>query len=262
MENAGAAYERGTHSTAESEASFITGVRKDKARTESLAMTKLGMSGDVANLANMHAAYIQGSVPTAMEESRDIITDDFPDETNGKKTTDGFDRMPEAYERGSKNTFGDEASAIIPGAEKDQARTEALAAVNRLMAKRERELKGRKQMLGMSGDVANMANMHAAYIQGSVPTAKEESDDIITNDYPDETENAADSYEKQVSNKPEIQTLNLPPMAMGSGRATMPRPSESRASHPCPRESHGSQRDISDPPRSKSPTRREGKISL
>jgi hypothetical protein len=198
MENAGAAYERGTHSTAESEASFITGVKKDSARTESLAMTKLGMSGDVANLKNMHAAYIQGSVPTAMEESRDIITDDFPDETNGKKTTDGFDRMPEAYERGSKNTFGDEASAIIPGAEKDNARTEALAAVNRLMAKRERELKGRKQMLGMSGDVANMANMHAAYIQGSVPTAKEESDDIITNDYPDETENAADSYEKQV----------------------------------------------------------------
>lgn len=37
------------------------------------------------------------SVPTAVEESNDIITDDYPDEAKGN--TDSPDRMAAAYER-------------------------------------------------------------------------------------------------------------------------------------------------------------------
>eukprot|EP00284_Hemiselmis_tepida_P011312 CAMPEP_0174916036 /NCGR_PEP_ID=MMETSP1355-20121228/1522_1 /TAXON_ID=464990 /ORGANISM="Hemiselmis tepida, Strain CCMP443" /LENGTH=288 /DNA_ID=CAMNT_0016160997 /DNA_START=13 /DNA_END=876 /DNA_ORIENTATION=+ len=177
--------EKTTHDTGvEAQASAITGIRMDRARMESLAMvpaalsaqaakaggaavkkartTELGMGGDV-NMKGIHAAYIQGSVPTAQDESRDIIQDDFIDE-HVPNALDSPEEAGPAYQRGSKDTSESEADYIIPGAEKDRARFESLAALKRLHAKARA---ARTTKLGMGGDV-NMKGIHAAYIQGSV----------------------------------------------------------------------------------------------
>lgn len=88
----------------------------------------------------------------------------------------------------------------------------------------------RTQMLGISADSPNMASMHAAYIQGSVPTSVEESNDIITNDYPDEHSNNADSPDKQGDAQalnPVFQTLNsaaMPTLSTRIGVLTFPSP--------------------------------------
>ena len=40
--------------------------------------------------------------------------------------------------------------------------------------------------LAMMGDIATINDIHSAYIHGSVPTAKGESDDIMALNFPDE----------------------------------------------------------------------------
>ena len=43
-----------------------------------------------------------------------------------------------------------------------------------------------KTDLAMMGDIATINDIHSAYIHGSVPTAKGESDDIMDLNFPDE----------------------------------------------------------------------------
>jgi hypothetical protein len=40
--------------------------------------------------------------------------------------------------------------------------------------------------LAMMGDIATINDIHSAYIHGSIPTAKGESDDIMNMNFPDE----------------------------------------------------------------------------
>ena len=40
--------------------------------------------------------------------------------------------------------------------------------------------------LAMMGDIATINDIHSAYIHGSIPTAKGESDDIMALNFPDE----------------------------------------------------------------------------
>merc|ERR1712216_389017 len=53
-------------------------------------------------------------------------------------------------------------------------------------------------MLGMTGDISTMGDIHAAYIHGSVPTSVGESDDIMNLNFPDER-NGADITAKSSS---------------------------------------------------------------
>ena len=54
----------------------------------------------------------------------------------------------------------------------------------------------RPTQLGMTGDISTMDDIHSAYIHGSVPTSKGESDDIMNLNFPDER-NGADSKSYQ-----------------------------------------------------------------
>ena len=72
--------------------------------------TKLGMTGDISTMGDIHAAYIHGSVPTFKEESDDIMNLAFPDERSG---SDSIEKMPAAYVRGTVITFNQEAQNIV-----------------------------------------------------------------------------------------------------------------------------------------------------
>ena len=92
--------------------------------------------------------------------------------------------MPSAYVRGSVDTFKAEASDITSRsathgvmAHKD-LKTESLMS---LPAKQNHLSK-----LAMMGDIATLNDIHSAYIHGSIPTAKGESDDIMDLNFPDE----------------------------------------------------------------------------
>merc|ERR1712167_218743 len=119
----------GTKITFPGEATDITGVEKDP-KTEKLLQlpmskklaelkmahtTKLGMIQDSVHMQHIHAAYIQGSVPTAVQESREIMNLTFPDEREG---ADGIQYQPTAHITGTKITFPGEATDIT-GVEKD-----------------------------------------------------------------------------------------------------------------------------------------------
>ena len=86
--------------------------------------------------------------------------------------------------RGSVDTFKAEASDITARsathgvmAHKD-LKTESLMS---LPAKQNHLSK-----LAMMGDIATLNDIHSAYIHGSIPTAKGESDDIMDLNFPDE----------------------------------------------------------------------------
>jgi hypothetical protein len=172
------------------------------ARTQALmqllnkpVMTELSMAGDISTLKDIHAAYVRGSVPTAAQESDDIMNQPFSDERNG---ADSKAAVPNAYITGTVDTADGEArditsfvsgSAARDSANKDVARTESLL-----------QLPSRPTLtkLSMAGDIATLNDIHAAYIRGSVPTAAQESDDILNQPFSDER-NGADSKAKMPS---------------------------------------------------------------
>jgi len=98
----------------------------------------------------------------------------FPDERNG---ADSKANMPSAYVRGSVDTFKAEAADIT-----------SKGAAHGVVAHKDAV----KEQLAMMDDIATINDIHAAYIHGSVPTAKGESDDIMNMNFPDER-NGADS---------------------------------------------------------------------
>mmetsp|Transcript_35802 Transcript_35802/g.93937 ORF Transcript_35802/g.93937 Transcript_35802/m.93937 type:complete len:252 (+) Transcript_35802:13-768(+) len=146
-------------------------------------MSKLSMAGDIATLKDIHAAYIRGSVPTATQESEEIMNQQFSDEADG---SDQKSRVPSAYITGTVSTAEGEArditsfassSAARDRANKDVARTESLLQV---------ASKPVLTKLSMAGDISTLKDIHAAYVRGSVSTAAQESDDIMNQPYPDE----------------------------------------------------------------------------
>eukprot|EP00292_Cryptomonas_paramecium_P012339 CAMPEP_0113728096 /NCGR_PEP_ID=MMETSP0038_2-20120614/41652_1 /TAXON_ID=2898 /ORGANISM="Cryptomonas paramecium" /LENGTH=291 /DNA_ID=CAMNT_0000659485 /DNA_START=200 /DNA_END=1071 /DNA_ORIENTATION=- /assembly_acc=CAM_ASM_000170 len=141
------------------------------------------MAGDIATLKDIHAAYIRGSVPTATQESEEIMNQQFSDEADG---SDQKSRVPSAYITGTVSTAEGEArditsfassSAARDRANKDVARTESLLQV---------ASKPVLTKLSMAGDISTLKDIHAAYVRGSVSTAAQESDDIMNQPYPDE----------------------------------------------------------------------------
>uniref|UniRef100_A0A7S0HX51 Uncharacterized protein n=1 Tax=Hanusia phi TaxID=3032 RepID=A0A7S0HX51_9CRYP len=186
------AYIRGSIDTSAQEAQDITGVAMDP-RKEILYQTKaktskLGMIGDIKAINHIHAAYIHGSIPTFAQESDEITTFAFPDERNG---SDSKSLMPSAYIRGSIDTSAQEASDIT-GVAKDPVKRRLQAKQSKLMSQHKPQLHARTTKLGMIGDISTINDIHAAYIHGSVPTAAQESDDIMNMPYPDER-NGSDS---------------------------------------------------------------------
>jgi hypothetical protein len=94
--------------------------------------------------------------------------------------------MPSAYVRGSVDTFKAEATDIVSRsanhgvmAHKD-LKTESLMSL---------PAKNHLSKLAMMGDIATINDIHSAYIHGSIPTAKGESDDIMNMNFPDEVRN-------------------------------------------------------------------------
>jgi len=90
--------------------------------------------------------------------------------------------VPSAYVRGSVDTFKAEATDIVARsanhgvmAHKDLKTTESL-----------KQVPAKTSKLAMMGDIATINDIHSAYIHGSVPTAKGESDDIMALNFPDE----------------------------------------------------------------------------
>ena len=79
--------------------------------------------------------------------------------------------MPSAYVRGSVDTFKAEAADIT-----------SKGAAHGVVAHKDAV----KEQLAMMDDIATINDIHAAYIHGSVPTAKGESDDIMNMNFPDE----------------------------------------------------------------------------
>jgi len=79
--------------------------------------------------------------------------------------------MPSAYVRGSVDTFKAEAADIT-----------SKGAAHGIVAHKDAV----KEQLAMMDDIATINDIHAAYIHGSVPTAKGESDDIMNMNFPDE----------------------------------------------------------------------------
>merc|ERR1719261_880905 len=171
---------------------------KDKSRR-----TQLAMMGDIATINDIHSAYIHGSVPTAIGESNDIMNLNFPDERFG---SDSKEHMPSAYVRGTVITFPEEAGDIVARGEKhgvaahkdvkasEALRTQTKQKLLQLHAFNQAHKALPTSMLGMTGDISTMGDIHAAYIHGSVPTSVGESDDIMNLNFPDER-NGADSKE-------------------------------------------------------------------
>jgi len=209
------AYVRGTVITFPEEAGDIVArgenhgvaAHKDVKASEALKdknhLSQLAMMGDIATINDIHSAYIHGSVPTAIGESNDIMNLNFPDERFG---SDSKEHMPSAYVRGTVITFPEEAGDIVArgenhgvAAHKDVKASEALRTQTKqkllqLHAFNQAHKALPTSMLGMTGDISTMGDIHAAYIHGSVPTSVGESDDIMNLNFPDER-NGADSKE-------------------------------------------------------------------
>jgi len=172
--------------------------------------TALGMIQDMSHYDAMHAAHIKGSIPTFAQESDEIMNLTFPDERSG---SDSEEYQPNAYIRGTKITFDQEAHDIIPGdyLTKDVRPTESLAlkSVKRLQAKAAKaaaaapaaqtaQKSARTSKLGMIADISTINSIHAAYIKGGIPTSSQESDEIMDVAFPDER-SGSDSKEHQPS---------------------------------------------------------------
>ena len=120
--------------------------------------------------------------------------------------SDSKEHMPSAYVRGTVITFPEEAGDIVArgenhgvAAHKDVKASEALRTQTKqkllqLHAFNQAHKALPTSMLGMTGDISTMGDIHAAYIHGSVPTSVGESDDIMNLNFPDER-NGADSKE-------------------------------------------------------------------
>jgi hypothetical protein len=151
-------------------------------------LTKLSMQGDIATMKDIHAAYVRGSVATFAQESDDILNQTFFDEPNGP---DSASKMPSAYVTGTVTTADAEARDITSFAasthsrdNKDVAHTEQLLQLPR---------RPTLTKLNMQGDIATMKDIHGAFVRGSVPTAQQESDDILNQPFSDERDGADSS---------------------------------------------------------------------
>ena len=112
--------------------------------------------------------------------------------------SDSKEHMPSAYVRGTVITFPEEAGDIVArgenhgvAAHKDVKASEALRTQTKqkllqLHAFNQAHKALPTSMLGMTGDISTMGDIHAAYIHGSVPTSVGESDDIMNLNFPDE----------------------------------------------------------------------------
>jgi len=114
----------------------------------------------------------------------------FPDERFG---SDSKAYMPSAYVRGSVDTFKAEATDIV-----SRSANHGVMAHKDLKTESLMSLPAKTTKLGMTGDIATINDIHSAYIHGSIPTAKGESDDIMALNFPDER-NGADSKAYQPS---------------------------------------------------------------
>ena len=90
--------------------------------------------------------------------------------------------MPSAYVRGSVDTFKAEATDIV-----------SRSANHGVMAHKD----PKTESLAMMGDIATINDIHSAYIHGSIPTAKGESDDIMNMNFPDEVTRGTAGAEEQ-----------------------------------------------------------------
>ena len=89
--------------------------------------------------------------------------------------------MPSAYVRGSVDTFKAEATDIV-----SRSANHGVMAHKDLKTESLMQLPAKTTKLGMTGDIATINDIHSAYIHGSIPTAKGESDDIMALNFPDE----------------------------------------------------------------------------